>query len=227
MNPTRLRTLRRTLMLVACSALLLTGCSVVSGGSASVAPRPPDARRYTDSEIKNLILPRGSVPAGLTSSEAFLLSNETVASLLDDPGAARLSMERAGRVQGAAREFDLQSGPRAGEKVVTVISTVSWYNTAEGAESVIADPTMELVLYGLGLQTAEIQGPRIGQQSRVFRGFRDGDQPDLAAYVALFRRLNLIGAVVVVVPAATDDGGRLAIDLARKQAAIPLPSAAP
>jgi hypothetical protein len=110
---------------------------------------------------------------------------------------------------------------------VTVISTVSWYNTAEGAESVIADPTMELVLFGLGLQTAEIQGPRIAQQSRIFRGFRDGDQPDLAAYVAFFRRLNLIGAVVVVVPAATDDGGRLAIDLARKQAAIPLPAAAP
>jgi hypothetical protein len=113
---------------------------------------------------------------------------------------------------------------------VAVSSSVSYYKTVAGAQAVITDPTMELVIHRFGLHTAEISMDSIAHESRAFRGFRDGDGPDLAAYLILFRRDNVIGAVMVVVPAATDDGGKLAINLARRQAGdltLPRRGAAP
>jgi hypothetical protein len=95
---------------------------------------------------------------------------------------------------------------------------VSYYKTVAGAQAVITDPTMELVIHRFGLHTAEISVDKIASEARAFRGFRDGDGPELAAYLILFRKENVIGAVMVVLPAATDDGGKLAMNLARRQA---------
>jgi hypothetical protein len=226
MRPLKFRAWLSALIALAGSAVIASGCGLLSGDSSSGAAPARQERHFTESELKNLLLPRGMVPAGLAGGESFLVPNDMVAALLPDPAAARTAMETTGRVQGAAIGYEQGSTRRAGEQVFAVASSVSWYNTSAGAEAVISDPTMELALHGLGLKTAEIEGRRIGQESRIFRGFRDGDRPDLAAYVVLFRRVNLIGAVVVVVPATTDDGGRLALDLARKQAAIPMSNTA-
>lgn len=218
--------------LLLCSALAAVACDEVSRPVTAVKDRiaPSESaaevvavRRFTDDALDELLLPRGAAPRGLIGSEPFLVPNELVARLLPDPERARIALEKFGRIQGAAVEYTLPAAPRASEPAVAVTSTVSWYASVAGAEAVIADPTMEFVLHGLGLTTAEIKSERVAEQSRAFRGFRDGDSPDLAAYIVLFRRQNLIGSVVVVVPAATDDGGRLALSLARRQAALPLP----
>lgn len=181
--------------------------------------------RFTDGELMNMLMPRGAVPYGMSVGQPYLLPNDLVAELLSDQRAARLAMEKYGRVQGAAVDYDLTPTRRATEPAVAIASSVAWYTTAAGAETVLADPTMALALHGLRLRTGEIKAETVGQQSRTFRGFRDGDSPDLAAYVVLFRRSNLVAAVVVVVPASTDDGGRLATKLARQQALIPMPVA--
>lgn len=175
-------------------------------------------RQYTDAELRNLLLPLGAVPVGLAQVGEYLTPNQYVATFFDDQDAAMRAMIESGRVQGAAVDYRLRGAPRATEQVVAVSSSVSFYRTVAGAQAVIADPTMELVIHRFGLHTAEISMERIGHESRAFRGFRDGDGPDLAAYLILFRRDNVIGAVMVIVPAATDDGGKLAMNLARRQA---------
>lgn len=188
---------------------------------------PPErrARQFRDADLYNLLLPRGAVPASLTPSDRFLLSNEAVAQLLPEQVGARAAMERLGRVQGAGLEFRAPARPPAGQSALAIGSTVSWYSTVAGAEAVIADPSVELALAGLGLDAGEVPGERVAEQSRTFRGLRRGDAADTAAYVILYRRDNLIGAVVVVMPLVSDDGGKLAAILARRQASLPLRAA--
>jgi hypothetical protein len=179
---------------------------------------PGAVRQYTDAELKNLLLPLGAIPLGLAPAGDYLTPNEFVSTFFDDQEAALRAMAESGRVQGAAVDYRLRGQQRANEQVVAISSSVSYYKTVAGAQAVITDPTMELVIHRFGLHTAEIAVERIAHEARAFRGFRDGDGPDLAAYLVLFRKDNVIGAVMVVVPAATDDGGKLAMNLARRQA---------
>ena len=185
------------------------------------------ALTFVDDKLTNLLLPRGAVPVGLTHAEEYLLPNEAVATFFPDPPAAVQRMETAGRVQGAVAHYGLKAGPRrAAEPAVAVSASVAWYRTVAGAQAVLVDPTLVFVVHRLGLDAAEITAPTLSEASRTFRGYRDGDGPELAAYLTLVRRENVIGAVLVVVPAATDDGGALALALARRQASIPLTAAA-
>ena len=213
-----------------CIALASTGCggwdSKPAAANEAGAAGANYTRRFTDSDLGMQLLQRGAVPTGLVGSQSFLMPNDVVAKLLPDERTARESMEKFGRVQGAAVDYRLAGQPRASEQVVAIVSTVSWYSTIGGAQSVVADPTMELALQGFGFNTSEISADKIAQQSRAFRGLRAGDTPDLASYVVVYRRDNLIGVVVVVVRTATDDGGRLAMNLARRQANLPLPAVA-
>jgi hypothetical protein len=221
-------------LLLLCAAVAAMACSnrsrdsLLSKTGMNDTTRGADgegAQRFSDRELPDLLLPRGAVPAGLAPSDPFLIPNEIVAQMLPDAEAGRRAMEKYGRVQGAAMEYELPGQPRATEPAVAVISAVSWYSTVAGAQTVIEDPTMELALHGLGLTSGELKTERVGQQTRMFRGFRDGDDPDRAAYIVLFRRQNTIGTVVVVVPATSDDGGKLATTLAKKQAQLSLSSA--
>jgi hypothetical protein len=222
------RSHRLAALVLALAMLLLAACRGGDGQKATSKGAVPDigsgrplangVRQFTDAELRNLLLPAGAVPVGLAPAGDYLIPNQLVATFFEDQEAALRSMAESGRVQGAAADYKLRSTPRATEQAVAISSSVSYYKTAAGAQAVITDPTMELVIHRFGLHTAEINVDKIAQESRAFRGFRDGDGPDLAAYLILFRRENVIGAVVVVVPAATDDGGKLALNLARRQA---------
>ena len=232
-HPRRLVTL-----MLALGALCAAGCGVIGGGTAKntsaggKSATPVRAAgidgplQFADAKLKNLLLPRGAVPVGLTQAEEVLLSNDDVATFFPDAQAALQKMTESGRMKGGVAHYSLRSAPRASEPALAVSSSVAWYKTVAGAQSVIADPTMELVIHRLGLTAAEISMERVGQESRAFRGYRDGDDPDRAAYLLLFRKENVIGAVLVVVPSASDDGGKLALNLARRQAGVQLTSAA-
>jgi hypothetical protein len=213
--------------LAACSGNGSADTSAKSEGATDARRPVAGARQFADSELRDLLLPRGAVPLGLTPSGEYLLPNEEVAKFFPNPRNALGAMQESGRMQGAAADYVLPGTARANEQAVAVSSSVSWYRTAAAARSVILDPSMELVIHRFGLNAAEIEGEPVGQESRVFRGYRDGDGPDLAAYLVLFRRENLIGAIVLVMPSTTDDGGKLATTLARRQALIPLPSSPP
>lgn len=178
----------------------------------------PGALQYDNLKLFELLLPAGSLPSSLARVASYLMPNRDVAAFFPDQEAAMRSMTSAGRVQGAAIDYRLAVAARAAEKVVAVSSSASWYTTTAGAHGVILDPTLELVIHRFGLHTAEIRLDRVGEESRAFRGYRDGEGPDIAAYLVLFRKQNVIGAVVVLVPAATDDGGRTALVLAQRQA---------
>ncbi len=199
-------------------------CRATGRGAAQGPATPVGVVRYVpERNLPNLLLPLGAVPPSLSSDGDYLLPNEVVAQFFPNLEAALRAMSNFGRVQGAGVDYHLRTSPRAGEQALHVTSTVALYSSAAGAEAVLQDPTMELVLHRFGLTASEIRVDRFAHGARAFRGYRDGDDPDTAAYLVLFRRDNLIGAVVVVVPAATDDGGRLAVSLARRQAALPLP----
>lgn len=218
----------RALVTAALAMTLITvgvACQRIGRESAQRAPATPVGvvRYVPERNLPNLLLPLGAVPPSLSSTGDYLLPNEIVARFFPDPEAALRAMSRYGRVQGAGVDYSLRASPRAGEQALHITSTVALYSSAAGAEAVLQDPTLELVLHRFGLTASEIKVDRFAHGARAFRGYRDGDDPDTAAYLVLFRRDNLIGAVVVVVPAATDDGGRLAVSLARRQAALPLP----
>jgi hypothetical protein len=217
----------RVAALIAVAGLSLAACSLGRDGSKNPetaagldvgSERQGRTHQFTDAQLKNQLLPLGAVPIGLAPAGDYLTPNDFVATFFDDQESAKSAMAESGRVQGAAADYRLRGTPRASEQVVAVSSSVSYYKTVAGAQAVITDPTMELVIHRFGLRTAEIEVDRIANESRAFRGFRDGDGPDLAAYLILYRKDNIIGAVMVVVPAATDDGGKLAMNLARRQA---------
>ncbi len=216
------------LQLLAAAALTLGACfgggdtpppppERAAPGATSATPEP-GALQFDSLKLFETLLPAGSLPASLSRERSYLVSNREVAAFFPDPEAAMRSMTTAGRVQGAAVDYRLVSAPRAAERLIAVSSSASWYRSSAGARGVIQDPTMELVIHRFGLHTAEVRMDRVGEESRAFRGFRDGDAPDFAAYLVLFRKMNVIGAVVVVVPATSDDGGRMALAFAQRQA---------
>jgi hypothetical protein len=218
-------------LLAVCAALGATACGSGSELKArarevvqpEVGAQADNARRFTDGEMPEMLLPLGAVPNRLAPVGQNLLPNDAVAAFFPNRAQALSAMEKFGRIQGAVAQYRVPAPPRVSEQALAVSSSVAWYTTVAGAQSVIADPTMELALHHFGLDAAEIKADRVGQESRMFRGFRDGEGPDSAAYLVLFRRQNTIGAVVVVVPSAGDDGGKLALSLARRQAELPLP----
>jgi hypothetical protein len=228
-HPVAARTLLLT-ALIACAVVGMVACGSGSDLKARArdvaAPdgsaRSDGARRYADGELAGLLVPLGAVPPSLTPVGQSLMPNDAVAAFFPNRAQALSAMEKFGRIQGMVAQYRVPAPPRASEQAVEASSSVAWYTTVAGAQAVIADPTMELALHHFGLDAAEIKAERVGQESRMFRGFRDGMGPDFAAYLVLFRRENTIGAVMVVVPALSDDGGRLAQSLARRQASLPL-----
>jgi hypothetical protein len=188
------------------------------GVSELASPTPaPGERQFTSLDLFGLLLPAGAVPVWLRQDRKYLLSNQDVARFFPDPTAAERAMAAAGRVEGAAVDYRMPGTPTASERAVAVSSSAAWYGTVAGAQRVMRDPTMELVIHRFGLHTAEISLATIGDESRAFRGYRDGDGPDMAAYLILFRKANVIGAVVVVMAGHSDDTGELVALLAHKQ----------
>lgn len=211
--------------------LVTAGCDAVSDrfsnrsehGRESSGASKGAVRQFSDDDLQRLLLPDGAVSGALTPSGRYGLSNATVAQLFDDtPGALR-ELDRLGRVHGAGLDFVLRGGPRPGDAAVQVTSTVSWYGTVAGADAVVRDPAAELVFHRLGLAVGEIAIEEIAEASRGFRGIVYRDGIALASYAVVFRRLNVVGSVLVFIPVASDDGGKLAVQLARRQAAMPWP----
>jgi hypothetical protein len=160
----------------------------------------PAAGSLTERELQRHLLPHTAVSTRLVPAGETFLPNE---------------------LGGAVVEY-LPPVPRTvSEGPVAVTSSVALYQTAAGAGEVIADPSLESTLAGLGLRVAEAgtERERVGDESRMFRGMRDGDGPHLTSYVVTFLKDAAIGTVVVTIPATADDGGRLALDLAQRQAA--------
>ena len=218
----------RPLIAVALVGLVLafTGCG--GGTSATAAPKAgaaPTIRQFSEEDLPRMLLPAKALPTGMTLAEDFLLSNEDVSLYFPDPKHAMGSMTETGRAHGAFADYRLDTAAGVAEEALEVSSSMSWYRSIAGAQAVMRDPTVELVIHSLGLRSNEITKERVGEESRVFRGFRERDGPNWVAYMVLFRRQNVIGAVVTIVPNSNDDGGRLVMSLARRQAAVSIPGA--
>jgi hypothetical protein len=195
--------------------LALGGCGTAYGRLDRAAA---DATTYTDSQLLRMLLPRAAVPARLRREEEHLLPNETAAAYFGDVEAALHAMAEVERVQGAAVEYRLPAQPTSSEPVIAVSSTVSWYRRDSGAQAVMQQGMVEPLIPLLRLHAGEIRLETVAEESRAFRGYREGEAADHVAYLIVFRRANLIGCVVVIEPARNDDGGRLAVKLARRQA---------
>ncbi len=212
--------------------LLAAGCDAVSdryanrsnGGRESSGQPQGAVRRFTEADLQRLLLPAGAVSGALLPGDPYAISNRTVAQLFEDePGALR-ELDRLGRVHGAGVDFMLRGGPRPGDAAVQVSSTVSWYGSIAGADAALRDSDVELVLHRLGLSVGEITIEEVADTSRGFRGIVHRNGIALASYAIIFRRHNTVGSVLVFIPVASDDGGKLAVQLARRQAALPWPA---
>ncbi len=204
-------------LLGAVSVLLLGGCGTAYGRLDGAAT---GAATYTDAQLLRMLLPRAAVPARLQREAEYLLPNETAATFFGDVASALRAMAEVERVQGAAVDYRLPSQPAGSEPVVAVSSTVSWYRQEAGAQAVMRQGMVEPLMPLLRLHAGEIRLEGVAEESRAFRGYREGETTDHVAYLIVFRRANLIGSVVVIEPARNDDGGRLALKLARRQAAL-------
>ena len=191
---------------------LLTG--ITAGASPTLAPR---VRQPSDSDLFNVLLPAGAVPSGLRHDLTFPLPNEEVARFFPDPAAAQRAMMAAGRVEGVGVDYRVPGRASASTRALVISSSAARYTSVDGAKGVLQNPTMELVIHRFGLNTAEITLARVGEESRAFRGYRDIDGPNRAAYLLIFRKANVIGAVVVVMTDHNDDIGELVSLLAQKQ----------
>lgn len=198
--------------------LLANGCGRPAYGRLD--QRDADASPYTDTQLLGMLLPRAAVPVRLSRQAEYLLPNETAATYFGDAESALRAMAELERVQGAAVDYRLPSQPASNEPVLAVSSTVSWYRQEAGARAVMQQGMVEPLMPLLRLHAGEIRLQTVAEESRAFRGYREGEDADHVAYLIVFRRANLIGSVVVVVPARNDDGGRLALKLARRQAAL-------
>ena len=219
-----LRSIRHTArfgVIVATLALTRVACGSFdrSASQPTTQNLSRPTRDYADYDLLQLLLPHTVMPDGLQLLDQTLTSNEYVASLFAAPALAAAAMTESGRVNGAVAQYERETPAGPADPAVAVSSSLSWYRSVDGAQAVMRDPTMELVIHQFGLRTSELPKQRIAEESRIFRGFRDRDGPNLAAYLVLFRRQNLIGAVLVVLPSTIDDGGQLALSLARRQAA--------
>ncbi len=183
-------------------------------------------RRFSDDELQRLLLPAGAVPGSMQLHAQYGIPNSAVALYFDNAPDALRRLDQLGRVHGAGIDYTLRGGPRSGEAAVQITATVSWYSTLAGAGMVLRDPAMELVLHRLGLPTGEIALDQVADASRGFRGVTEREGVALIAYAVMYRRQNTIGSVQVLVPAGSDDGGRLALQLARRQAELPWPAPA-
>ena len=219
------RALLRT-MWTASLLILVVAVTPIGGHLATAvrlfAPLPARAGelRLTNVDLYAMLLPTAAVPVWLYGEGEYPLPNEEVARYFVDSVAAERAMTRTGRMNGAAVDYRLPGTPRESERAVLVISSVAWYSTVAGAEDVIQDPTLPLVIHRFGLHTAEVSLAKVGEESRTFRGYRDGDDPNRAAYLIVFRKANIIGTVVVVMSEHRDDGGELVGLLAHKQQAL-------
>jgi hypothetical protein len=219
----------RALLRTTWLASLLVAIALVTpiGGHLSTAVRPfiplparASELRLTNVDLYAMLLPTAAVPVWLYGEGEYPLPNEEVARYFVDAVAAERAMTLTGRMNGAAVDYRLPGTPREAERAVLVISSVAWYSTNAGAEDVVQDPTLPLVIHRFGLHTAEVKLTSIGEDSRAFRGYRDGDDPNRAAYLIVFRKANIIGTVVVVMSEHRDDGGELVGLLAHKQQAL-------
>ncbi len=196
---------------------MLGGCSTAYG---RLDRATTDATVYTESQLLRMLLPRAAVPTRLRREGEYLLPNETAAAYFGDANAALLAMAEVERMQGAAVEYRLPARPTGSEPVIAVSSTVSWYRRDSGAQAVMRQGMVEPLMPLLRLHAGEIRLETVAEESRAFRGYREGEAADHVAYLIVFRRANLIGCVVVIEPARNDDGGRLALKLARRQAEL-------
>lgn len=200
-----------------------TAASPSNGGAALPGAGPSGyiqpSRTAPERGLRGRLLPRDAVPARLVPAAASLLPNEEAARYFPDPAAALRAMEAAERVGGALADYRLPFAPDAADQAVAVISSVALYRTAAAAQNVVADPTLALVVESLGLHVTEIATEQVGDASHTFRGSRAGDGPDRITYVVVFQHGEAVGTVIVAVPTGADDGGRLALELAQRQAA--------
>ena len=196
----------------------MSGCNTPKFfGKSGGQGRPPADAPPSGSDLKQRLLPRGALPAGLGLAGVYPLSNAEVAQFFPDPAAALHAMTTAGRLDGAAAVYERRTAG-ADDAVLAVSSSIAWYRTTAGAEAVFTDPTLALVANRVGLQVVEVPVAHRAGPARGFRGVRRGDPTDWLTYLIMFQRQHTVGAVVVVLLAAADDGGKLALNLAERQA---------
>jgi hypothetical protein len=178
--------------------------------------------------VQRLLLPPTAVPVRLVLADQQDLPNTAAAQSFPDAAAAERAMGAAGRVAGATVAYRLLSAtPRPDEPATAVAASVAVYRTAAAAAAVLRDPTLPLALDALGVPGTEAgaAGDPVGDGSRVFQGHRAGDGDTLATTVVVFRQGNTLGTITVVAPTQTLSRARteLALLLARRQAALPIP----
>lgn len=214
---------------LAVAALALLSCDWVGKPSSSQSPReqtrtaPPEESPAVAAALQRQLLPLAAVPGQLAAAASQNLSNDDAAAFFADPVAARAGMEAAGRVGGAVIHYQRPVDARSSGSAIAVVSSVALYRTADAAAAVLTAPTLEGAARNLGLPLHEIPLASLGEGSRAFRGMQFRDGVEIATYLVHVRRANLLHAVVVELPAGSDDGGQLAQRLAQRQAAPLVP----
>jgi hypothetical protein len=191
--------------------------------------RPATSRRLLPIERDTQrLLAAVAAPPELVSTGTSYLSNDDVAALFPDPRAASQAMAEAGRVEGARAEYQLRPVAPAGQPVATIVLTVAVYSTAAAAGAVLADPALGLAVQHVAGPAAEMAVEPGDEPLRMFRSVPTGGQADQMTYIVQFQRNEIVTSVVVTRPAGADDGGELALNLARGQAKlVQSPGAAP
>lgn len=212
-------------------AVVVVGLQSCSAGG-DLQPRPQlsapadgSTPRFTDGDVRRLLLPISVLPASFRLVTEQVVPNEHVAQFFPDPAVTVQALNQLGRLTGATAEYHRTDAPRGRGEPIVVASSVAVYTDAAAAQAVLAAPDIVFAVHSVGLQADEIPLERVQHPYRGFRGRRAGDSADQIAYLALFRRENVVQSVLVVMMAADDDGGELVSRYVRRLALItPLPS---
>lgn len=184
-----------------------------------VTPAPGVVERRPERDLSRLLTAAASPPELIAVQTTYLGNNE-VAALFADPEAVLDELARRGRSGGVRADYELR--PLTGATSVRVAFSVDVYRSGESAAAVLADPALAAAIGRLVPGAAELPPAADTAGLRAFRGALDGGQ---ATYIVQFRKEHLVGSVVVTQPAATDDGGALALRLAGSQQSLLVPAA--
>jgi hypothetical protein len=202
-----------------------------AGLGAGQARANPANTRSQDVALQRLLLSANALPTELARVPTRLpLANDEVAQYFPDPAAAAQAMATSGRVSGIGAVYQRAPGLRGSERVQAISSSVALYQTPSAAQAVLQDATLAGILTTGGLTAVELSAPVIGEGSRLFRATsQPGDSgpgavPERVTYLVQYQTGSLVGSVLVELPEAADDQGRLVQQLATRQAGTPVPA---
>jgi hypothetical protein len=94
--------------------------------SAGNSAPAPGVRQFSTSDMLNMLLPLGLVPADLRQDRAFPLRNEDVARFFPDQAAAHQAMTAAGRVEGAGVDYQVPGQVSSSVTALVISSSAAW-----------------------------------------------------------------------------------------------------